>query len=98
MIRSQTRLLKAQRSRPRINKKRRPKARATVLAFRALGYLVIGLLSVTLLVLSLVSAGKEQRPGERLKGLVFFTLAVIIGLFTVVGLLTQYIQQAVLFK
>ena len=65
-----------------------------VLSFRALGYLVIGLLSVTLLILSLLSAAKEQRSSERLKGLVFFTLAVIMGLCTLVGLFAGYIQQA----
>jgi hypothetical protein len=52
-----------------------------------LGYVVLGLLSVPLLIVSLVSAGKEHRSGERLKGLVFFTIAVIMGLCTL-GALT----------
>jgi len=63
------------------------------LLFKALGYVVIGLLSFTLLVLSLISAAKEHRSDERLKGLLFFNLAVI-GLCTIVGLLAGYVQQA----
>jgi hypothetical protein len=49
--------------------------------FRAVTYALVGLLSVTLLILSLISASREQRFHDRLNGLVFFTLA-IIGLCT----------------
>ena len=62
--------------------------------FKALGYLVIGLLSVTLLILSLVSAAKDHRSEDRLKGLVFFTLAVI-GLCTFLALFLGYLQAGV---
>ena len=61
--------------------------------FKALGYGVIGLLSIVLLVLSLILAGKEHRSEDKLKGLVFFTLAVI-GLCTVIALIAANIQQA----
>ena len=59
--------------------------------FKAFGYLIIGLLSVTLLIVSLAAATKEHRSKDQLKGLVFFTLSVI-GLCTFVALFVGYIQ------
>ena len=53
---------------------------------KTLGLVVIGLLSTVLLVSSLVAAGKKPRSGDRIKGLLFFTLAVI-GLCTLLGFL-----------
>jgi hypothetical protein len=60
------------------------------LLIKTLGLIVIGLLSTVLLVSSLVAAGKRPRSGDRIKGLVFFTLAVI-GLCTVLGFLAGQI-------
>jgi len=63
-----------------------------VVVLRALGYAVLGLMSFVLLAVSLISAGKEYRSGERLKGLVFFIIAIIIGLCILVVLLTAYVH------
>ena len=59
------------------------------LVFKGIGYTVLALLSVTLLLLSLLSAAREHRAEDRFKGLVFFTLG-IIGLCTAIALFGGY--------
>ena len=52
---------------------------------RGVGYTVLGLVSVTVLLLSLISAAREHNAQDRFKGLVLFTLG-IIGLCTAIAL------------
>ena len=47
------------------------------LAFRALTYGMIGLLIVILLAVSLISARKEIRCGQQLRGIAWFALAIM---------------------
>ena len=56
---------------------------------RGINYFTIGLVSITLLVLSLISVAKAHRSEDRLKGLIFLALA-IIGLCTLFGLIAEY--------
>jgi len=63
------------------------------LTFRALSLLLIVFLGVTLIVLSLVSMWKENRFGWPLRGIIWFTVA-IIGSCAVIALLAGYLQKA----
>jgi hypothetical protein len=47
------------------------------LTIRAAGYLLIGLLGITVFVFSLVSMRKENRFGHPLRGIFWFTLAIV---------------------
>jgi hypothetical protein len=62
------------------------------LAFRAISHLLIVFLSVILVVLSLVSMWKENRFGWPLRGIIWFTVA-IIGSCAVIALLAGYVQK-----
>ena len=63
------------------------------LTFRALSLLVITLLAVTFVVFTLVSMWKENRFGWPLRGIIWFTVA-IIGSCAVIALLAGYVQKA----
>ena len=63
------------------------------LTFRALSLLLIVFLGVILVVLSLVSMWKENRFGWPLRGIIWFTVA-IIGSCAVIALLAGYVQNA----
>jgi ABC-type transport system involved in cytochrome bd biosynthesis fused ATPase/permease subunit len=63
------------------------------LALRVLSYALIGYLSATVLLLLLISVGKENRRGAPLGGVIWFVFAVM-GLCAVVVLLTAYFQKA----
>jgi predicted ferric reductase len=63
------------------------------LTFRALSHLLIVFLGVILVVLSLVSMWKENRFGWPLRGIIWFTVAVI-GSCAVIALLAGYVQKA----
>jgi Kef-type K+ transport system membrane component KefB len=63
------------------------------LTFRALSLLVIVFLAVILVVLSLVSMWKENRFGWPLRGMIWFTVA-IIGSCGVIAILAGYEQKA----
>ena len=67
------------------------------LTFRALSLLLIVFLGVTLVVLSLVSMWKENRFGWPLRGIIWFTVA-IIGSCAVIALLAGYVQKAKSFE
>jgi hypothetical protein len=61
------------------------------LTFRALSLLLIVFLGVILVVLSLVSMWKENRFGWPLRGIIWFTVA-IIGSCALIALLAGYDQ------
>ena len=61
------------------------------LAFRALSLLLIVFLGLTCVVYSLVSMWKENRFGWPLRGIIWFTVA-IIGCCAVIALLAGYVQ------
>jgi predicted ferric reductase len=63
------------------------------LTFRALSHLLIVFLGVILVVLSLISMWKENRFGWPLRGIIWFTVA-IIGSCAVIALLAGYVQKA----
>jgi multisubunit Na+/H+ antiporter MnhB subunit len=63
------------------------------LALRALSYGLVVFVSITLLALSLISIRKENRRGEPLRGIIWFTVA-IIGSCAVIALLAGYVQKA----
>ena len=63
------------------------------LTFRALSHLLIVLLGLILVLLSLVSMWKENRFGWPLRGIIWFTVA-IIGSCAVIALLAGYVQKA----
>jgi predicted ferric reductase len=63
------------------------------LALRLSSYVLIVFLGVILVVLSLVSMWKENRFGWPLRGLIWFTVA-IIGSCAVIALLAGYVQKA----
>jgi hypothetical protein len=63
------------------------------LTFRALSYSLIVFLSVMLVGFSLVSMWKENGFGWPLRGIIWFTVA-IIGSCAVIALLTGYVQKA----
>ena len=63
------------------------------LTFRALSLLLIVFLGVTCVVYSLVSMWKENRFGWPLRGIIWFTVA-IIGSCVVISLLAGYVQKA----
>ena len=63
------------------------------LTFRALSYLLIVFLGLIPVVLSLVSMWKENRFGWPLRGIIWFTVA-IIGSCAVIALLAGYVQKA----
>jgi predicted ferric reductase len=63
------------------------------LTFRALSHLLIVFLCVIMVVLSLVSMWKENRFGWPLRGIIWFTVA-IIGSSAVIALLAGYVQKA----
>ena len=54
--------------------------------------LLIGFLGVTLVVFTLVSMWKENRFGWPLRGIIWFTVA-IIGSCAVIALLAGYVQK-----
>jgi cytochrome c oxidase assembly factor CtaG len=62
------------------------------LTFRALSHLVIVFLGVMLVVFTLVSMWKENRFGWPLRGIIWFTVA-IVGSCAVIALLTGYVQK-----
>ena len=62
------------------------------LTFRALSHLVIVFLGIILVVLSLVSMWKENRFGWPLRGIIWFTVA-IVGSCAVIALLAGYAQK-----
>ena len=78
-----------------LREKATPKAEAvqTELAFRALSLFLITYLGITCVVLSVVSMRKENRLGWPLRGVIWFSLA-IIGSCVVIGLLAGYVQKA----
>ena len=63
------------------------------LTFRALSLVLIVFLAVSLVVLSLVSMWKENRFGWPLRGIIWFTVA-IVGSCAVIALLAGYDQTA----
>jgi hypothetical protein len=63
------------------------------LTFRALSDSLIVFLSVMLVGFSLVSMWKENRFGWPLRGIIWFTIA-IVGSCAVIGLLAGYVQKA----
>jgi multisubunit Na+/H+ antiporter MnhB subunit len=63
------------------------------LALRALSYGLVVFVSITLLALSLISIRKENRRGEPLRSIIWFTVA-IIGSCAVIALLAGYVQKA----
>jgi len=63
------------------------------LTFRALSLLLITLLAVILVVFTLVSMWKENRFGWPLRGILWFTVA-IVGSCAVIALLAEYAQKA----
>ena len=63
------------------------------LTLRALSYGLVVLLTITLLVLSLISIRKENRRGEPIGGMIWFSLAMI-GFCAVIVLLAGYVQKA----
>jgi small-conductance mechanosensitive channel len=63
------------------------------LTFRTLSLLLIVFLATILVVLSLVSMWKENRFGWPLRGIIWFTVA-IIGSCAVIALLAGYVQKA----
>jgi hypothetical protein len=63
------------------------------LTFRALSYSLIVFLSVMLVGFSLVSMWKENGFGWPLRGIIWFTVA-IIGSCAVIALLAGYVQKA----
>jgi hypothetical protein len=67
------------------------------LTFRSLSHLLIVFLGVILVVLSLVSMWKENRFGWPLRGIIWFTVA-IIGSCAVIALLAGYVQKASLLE
>jgi small-conductance mechanosensitive channel len=62
------------------------------LALRALSYGLVVFVSITLLALSLISIRKENRRGEPLRGIVWFTIA-IAGSCAIIALLAGYVQK-----
>jgi multisubunit Na+/H+ antiporter MnhB subunit len=62
------------------------------LALRALSYGLVVFVSITLLALSLISIRKENRRGEALRGIIWFTVA-IIGSCAAIALLAGYVQK-----
>ena len=65
----------------------------TELTLRASSLLLVVFLGLTLIALSLVSMWKESRYGQPLKGIIWFTLA-IVGFYAVIALLAGYVQKA----
>ena len=63
------------------------------LTFRALSHLLIVFLGVILVVFSLVSMWKENRFGWPLRGIIWFTVA-IVGFSAAIALLAGYVQKA----
>ncbi len=63
------------------------------LTFRALSLLLIVFLDVIFVALSLVSMWKENRFGWPLRGIIWFTVA-IVGSCAVIALLAGYVQKA----
>ena len=63
------------------------------LALRTSSLWLIVLLGLTLIALSLVSMWKENRYGQPLKGIIWFTLA-IVGFYAAIALLAGYVQKA----
>ena len=66
---------------------------APELTFRALSLLVITLLAVTFVVFTSVSMWKENRFGWPLRGIIWFTVA-IVGSCAVIALLAGYVEKA----
>jgi small-conductance mechanosensitive channel len=65
----------------------------TDLTLIALSLWLIVLLGLTLIALSLVLMWKENRFGWPLRGIIWFTLA-IVGFYAVIALLVGYVQKA----
>src|SRR5437870_12853509 len=85
---------KTHRGLPRRNRTADTKARVQPeLTFRVLSHLLIVFLGVILVVVSLVSMWKENRFGWPLRGIIWFTVA-IIGSCAVIALLAGYVQKA----
>jgi ABC-type transport system involved in multi-copper enzyme maturation permease subunit len=63
------------------------------IALKALSYGLVVLLGITLLALALISLRKEDRQGQPVNGMIWFTVA-IIGSCAVVVLLAGYAQKA----
>ena len=63
------------------------------LALRTSSLWLIVLLGLTLSALSLVLMWKENRFGWPLRGIIWFTLA-IVGFYAVIALLAGYVQKA----
>jgi hypothetical protein len=63
------------------------------IALRVLSYGLVVLLIITLLALSLISMRKEDREGQPISGMIWFTVA-IIGSCAVIVLLAGYAQKA----
>ena len=63
------------------------------LALKALSYGLVVLLGITLLALALISLRKEDRQGQPINGMLWFTV-VIIGSCAVIVLLAGYAQKA----
>jgi small-conductance mechanosensitive channel len=62
------------------------------LTLRALSYGLVVLVVITVLALSLISLRKENRQGQSLNGIIWFTVA-IIGSCALVALLAGYVQK-----
>jgi hypothetical protein len=65
----------------------------TEMALRVLSYGLVVFLGITLFALSLISIRKENRQGQPLNGMIWFTVA-IVGSCAVVVLLAGYAQEA----
>ena len=63
------------------------------IAFKALSLFLIVYLGLTCVVLSLVSMRKENRLGWPLRGVIWFSLA-IVGSCVLIGLVAGYVQNA----
>ena len=63
------------------------------LSLRASSLLLVVFLGLTLIALSLVSMWKERHYGQPVKGIIWFTLA-IVGFYAVIALLAGYVQKA----
>ena len=63
------------------------------LTFRALSLLLIVFLGIVFVVFTLVSMWKENRFGWPLRGIIWFTVA-IVGSCAVIALLAGYVQKA----
>jgi len=63
------------------------------IALEASSLWMIVFLGLTLIAISLVSMWKERHHGQPLKGIIWFTLA-IVGFYAAIALLAGYVEKA----